>query len=160
MEDSWKVRMNICTALWSFVNFCCLSQSGVSTDDRKVSTFFYIPTCSLPLLLSFLSGSFLKHAMYNTIQMCILIPGYHDKEARACLDWKVHATFLKYRRTVTNNVSIKRHLQRPTMLFYWKKVTKIYQQQWLLYMLNIINSLSGVSISTNDRQDTSATFSP
>ena len=34
-----KVRMNICTALWSFVNFCCLSQSEVSTDNRKVSTF-------------------------------------------------------------------------------------------------------------------------
>ena len=40
MEDVWKVRMNICTALWSFVNFCCLSQSEVSTDNRKVSTFF------------------------------------------------------------------------------------------------------------------------
>ena len=40
MEDGWKVRMNICTALWSFVNFCCLSQSEVSTDNRKVSTFF------------------------------------------------------------------------------------------------------------------------
>ena len=35
-----KVRMNICTALWSFVNFCCLSQSEVSTDNGKVSTFF------------------------------------------------------------------------------------------------------------------------
>ena len=35
-----KVRMNICTALWSFVNFCCLSQSAVSTDNRKVSNFF------------------------------------------------------------------------------------------------------------------------
>ena len=32
--------MNICTALWSFVNFCCLSQSEVSTDSRKVITFF------------------------------------------------------------------------------------------------------------------------
>ena len=40
MEDGWKVRMNICTPLWSFVNFCCLSQSEVSTDNRKVSTFF------------------------------------------------------------------------------------------------------------------------
>ena len=41
MEDVWKVRMNICTALWSFVNFCCLSQSEVNTDNRKVlSTFF------------------------------------------------------------------------------------------------------------------------
>ena len=40
MEDVWKVRMNICTALRSFVNFCCLSQSEVSTDNRKVSTFF------------------------------------------------------------------------------------------------------------------------
>ena len=40
MEDGWKERMNICTALWSFVNFCCLSQSEVSTDNRKVSTFF------------------------------------------------------------------------------------------------------------------------
>ena len=40
MEDVWKVRMNIFTALWSFVNFCCLSQSEVSTDNRKVSTFF------------------------------------------------------------------------------------------------------------------------
>ena len=40
MEDGWKVRMNIRTALWSFVNFCCLSQSEVSTDNRKVSTFF------------------------------------------------------------------------------------------------------------------------
>ena len=40
MEDGWKVRMNICTAWWSFVNFCCLSQSEVSTDNRKVSTFF------------------------------------------------------------------------------------------------------------------------
>ena len=34
------MRMNICTALWSFVNFCCLSQSEVSTDNRKVSTPF------------------------------------------------------------------------------------------------------------------------
>ena len=40
MEDGWKVKMNICTALWSFVNFCCLSQSEVSADNRKVSTFF------------------------------------------------------------------------------------------------------------------------
>ena len=40
MEDGWKVRMNRCTALWSFVNFCYLSQSEVSTDNRKVSTFF------------------------------------------------------------------------------------------------------------------------
>ena len=40
MEDGWKVRMNICTALWSFVNFCCLSQSDVNTDNRKVNTFF------------------------------------------------------------------------------------------------------------------------
>ena len=40
MEDGWKVRMNICTVLWSFVNFCCLSQSEASTDNRKVSTFF------------------------------------------------------------------------------------------------------------------------
>ena len=40
MEDGWKVKMNICTALWSFVNFCCLSQSEVSTDNRKVSIFF------------------------------------------------------------------------------------------------------------------------
>ena len=39
MEDGWKVKMNICTALWSFVNFCCLSQSKVSTDNRKVSIF-------------------------------------------------------------------------------------------------------------------------
>ena len=30
----------MCTALWSFVNFCCLSQSEVSTDNRKVSAFF------------------------------------------------------------------------------------------------------------------------
>ena len=36
----WKMVGNICTALWSFVNFCCLSQSEVSTDNRKVSTFF------------------------------------------------------------------------------------------------------------------------
>ena len=40
MEDDWKVRMNICTVLWSFVNCCCLSQSEVSTDNGKVSTFF------------------------------------------------------------------------------------------------------------------------
>ena len=40
MEDGCKVRMNICTALRSSVNFCCLSQSEVSTDKRKVSTFF------------------------------------------------------------------------------------------------------------------------
>ena len=40
MEDGWKVRMNICTALWSFVIFCFLSQSEVSTDNRKVITFF------------------------------------------------------------------------------------------------------------------------
>ena len=40
MEDGWKVRMILCTALWSFVNFCCLSQSEVSTDNRKVSNFF------------------------------------------------------------------------------------------------------------------------
>ena len=35
-----EVRMNICTALWSFVNFFCLSQSEVSTGNWKVSTFF------------------------------------------------------------------------------------------------------------------------
>ena len=40
MEDGWKVRMDICTALRSLVNFCCLSQSEVSIDNRKVSTFF------------------------------------------------------------------------------------------------------------------------
>ena len=40
MEDGWKVKMNICTALGSFVNFCCLSQSEVNTDKRKVTTFF------------------------------------------------------------------------------------------------------------------------
>ena len=32
MEDGWKVRMNIRTALWSFVNFCYLCQSEVSTE--------------------------------------------------------------------------------------------------------------------------------
>ena len=40
MEDGWKVRINIRTALWSFVNFCFFSQSEVSTDNRQVSTFF------------------------------------------------------------------------------------------------------------------------
>ena len=34
MEDGWKVRMNICTALWSFVNFCGLSQSEVQKIEK------------------------------------------------------------------------------------------------------------------------------
>ena len=61
-----KVRMNICTALWSFVNFCCLSQSEVSTDNRKVSTFlaFQHVRCHA-LLLSFLSGLLLKVAEHS-----------------------------------------------------------------------------------------------
>ena len=41
MENGWKVRINICTALWSSHNFCCLSQSEISTDNRKVSTFLH-----------------------------------------------------------------------------------------------------------------------
>ena len=65
MEDVWKVRMNICTALWSFVNFCCLSQSEVNTDNRKVSTFFAFQhvRCRC-MLLSFLSGPFLKRKVW------------------------------------------------------------------------------------------------
>ena len=51
--------MNICTALWSFVNFCCLSQSEVSTDNRKVSTFlaFQIVRCRCSYLDRFLISS-------------------------------------------------------------------------------------------------------
>ena len=33
-------KSHLCSALKSFVNFYCLSQSEVSTDNRKVSTFF------------------------------------------------------------------------------------------------------------------------
>ena len=67
IEDGWKVRMNICTALCSFVNVCCLSQSEVSTDNRKGSTFFCIPTCSLPLLLSFNLDRFLITLFENAL---------------------------------------------------------------------------------------------
>ena len=52
--------MNICTTLWSFVNFCCLSQSEVSRDNRKVSTFFAFQHVRCRLVLSFLSGLFLN----------------------------------------------------------------------------------------------------
>ena len=38
MENGWKVRMNICTALWSFMNFYCLSKSELRTNSRKVGT--------------------------------------------------------------------------------------------------------------------------
>ena len=54
MEDVWKVRMNIYTALWSFVNFCCFSQSEVSTDNRKVSNFFAFRCCYRSYLDRFL----------------------------------------------------------------------------------------------------------
>ena len=57
MGNGWKVRMNIRTALSSFLNFCCLSQSEISTNNRKVSTFLH-SRCRC--LLSFLSGPFLK----------------------------------------------------------------------------------------------------
>ena len=81
--------MNIILLLWSFVNFCCLSQSEVSTDNRKVITFLHtnwIPTCSLPLLLSFLSGPFLNalltvcnflssHFLHNAIVTKVLTLG-------------------------------------------------------------------------------------
>ena len=56
--------MNICTALWSFVNFCCLSQSEVSTDNRKVSTFFAFQHVRCRSVLSFLTGPFLKNIGY------------------------------------------------------------------------------------------------
>ena len=65
------LRMNICSALWSFVNFYCLSQSEVSTDNRKVSTFQCIPTCSLPLLLTFSLGPFLKDSEF--LWVCLLV---------------------------------------------------------------------------------------
>ena len=53
----------ICTSLWSFFNFCCLSQSEVSTDNRKVSTFFAFQHVRCRSVLSFLSGPFLKSSM-------------------------------------------------------------------------------------------------
>ena len=59
MEDGWKVSMNICTALWSFVNFCCLSQSEVSTDNRKVSTYVRCRCCYRSYLDRFLK---VKHS--------------------------------------------------------------------------------------------------
>ena len=40
LRPDFVIWTNICTALWSFVNFYCLSQSEVITDNRKVSTFF------------------------------------------------------------------------------------------------------------------------
>ena len=41
MEDGWKVRMNIYTPLYEvLLTFAVLSQSKVSTDNRKVSTHF------------------------------------------------------------------------------------------------------------------------
>jgi len=54
MEFVWKSKIIICTALWSFLNFCCLSQSEVKLEP------FCILTCSKPLLLSFLSELLLK----------------------------------------------------------------------------------------------------
>ena len=61
----WLESKDEYTALWSFVNVCCLSQSEVSTDNRKGSTFFCISTCSLPLLLSFFSGPFLNNSFWK-----------------------------------------------------------------------------------------------
>ena len=66
MEDGWKVRVNIILLYEVLLTVFCLSQSEVSTDNRKVITFLHtnwIPTCSLPLLLSFLSGPFLNRLL-------------------------------------------------------------------------------------------------
>ena len=52
--------MKLCTALLSFLNFWCLSQSEISTDNRKVSTFLHSNMLVACCLLSFLSGPFLK----------------------------------------------------------------------------------------------------
>ena len=41
MENGWEVAMNMSTALWSFINFCRIGQSEISTDNRKVSTFLH-----------------------------------------------------------------------------------------------------------------------
>ena len=60
MKDGWTVRMNIRTALRSFVNFCCLSQSEVSTDNRKVSTFFAFQNVGCLCCFRSYLGRFLK----------------------------------------------------------------------------------------------------
>ena len=44
-----------------------ISQSEVSTDNRKVSTFFASQHVRLPLLLSFLSGPFLNSLGGNSV---------------------------------------------------------------------------------------------
>ena len=41
MEDGWKVRMNIILLYEVLLTVCCLSQSEVSTDNRKVITFLH-----------------------------------------------------------------------------------------------------------------------
>ena len=62
MEDGW----NICTALWSFVNFCCLSQSEVqSTENRKVSTFFALQHVRCRCCYR----SYLDHFLMSSYQM-------------------------------------------------------------------------------------------
>ena len=41
MEDGWKVRMNIILLYEVLLTVCCLSQSEVRTDNRKVITFLH-----------------------------------------------------------------------------------------------------------------------
>ena len=94
MEDVWKVRMNICTALWSFVNFCCLSQSEVNTDNRKVSTFFAFQhvrcrCCYRSYLDRFLKLKFCFFNMVHWITIHFLIHYLLFKNFAVCCSFSI-----------------------------------------------------------------------
>ena len=57
------------TALWSFDNFCCWSQSEVSTDKRKASTFFAFQHVRCRSVLSFLSRPFPKVKILKEVRL-------------------------------------------------------------------------------------------
>ena len=67
---------------------------------------------------------YLLHTAQNVNK---IFPGCHDKVKAIKSRGKswVYATFLKYRSTVTNNVSMKRHLQKANNAILLKKGTKI-----------------------------------
>ena len=60
MEDGWKVRMNIILLYEVLLTVCCLSQSEVSTDNRKVITTVHnLLFCARTLCMNYVTNTFL-----------------------------------------------------------------------------------------------------
>ena len=72
MENGWKVRMNTCATLRSFLNFSVLSQSEISTDTRKAFAFQHV-RCRF--FRAYLDGSTLMGLCFKFINKPIRAPG-------------------------------------------------------------------------------------